>query len=524
MKPKISPCGIYHPIALALFPAISLYSRNSSQCTIGVMASSLAVCALFGLLLYWAARLFLRDRHSSGIMASCFLLCFFSYGYVHRLIATFYLRIGSMEIGADKVLFSGLVFVVLTVAVVLRLTKLDLTSWTKALNAVAACLLIVAIVASFSGSRASARVPTTMSPHDTVASAKMEAGDGKPSILYMILDGYAREDVMRTKYDYDGPTLQTLLRDEGFSVVDDARSNYCQTALSLASSLNMMYLNEVAAQIERGTTDLVPLRNLIRHSRVLSVLGRCGYETIAFPSGYWPTEIETADRYLRLGPFGTEFENALLSTTPLPALFEQTPLFNPVSRHRERIHTAFSIIPGLLDVDTPVFVFAHLTSPGPPFVFAEDGSLPDNLPPYTLWDGGFTTEQYRSYYKPQFAYISRTVQGFVRQVKQRMKRPYVLVIQSDHGPRSALDHFSLANTDLEECTGNLLAIYLSDREPIPEELLTPVNVFRFVFDRYLGTHLGLIENRCYFSTWDDTYHFVDVTEKVLPPLEKQAGE
>lgn len=42
----------------------------------------------------------------------------------------------------------------------------------------------------------------------------------------------------------------------------------------------------------------------------------------------------------------------------------------------------------------------------------------------------------------------------------------------------------------------------------------PVNTFRLIFNFYFGTDYELLDDRCYFSSYDYPYKFTDVTDEV----------
>ena len=81
-------------------------------------------------------------------------------------------------------------------------------------------------------------------------------------------------------------------------------ANYGQTNLSLASSLNMIYLDEVAARLGEGNRNPGPINRLICHNRVRETLEGLGYQVFAFETGYRKTEWEDAHNYL--APASTE--------------------------------------------------------------------------------------------------------------------------------------------------------------------------------------------------------------------------
>ncbi|MGE3513254.1 MAG: hypothetical protein AB7N65_30715, partial [Vicinamibacterales bacterium] len=68
-------------------------------------------------------------------------------------------------------------------------------------------------------------------------------------IYYIVLDGLGRPDVLHDVYGLDLEPLVATLRGHGFYVADRARSNYGQTFLSLASTLNMADLDSLATAL-----------------------------------------------------------------------------------------------------------------------------------------------------------------------------------------------------------------------------------------------------------------------------------
>jgi hypothetical protein len=103
-----------------------------------------------------------------------------------------------------------------------------------------------------------------------------------PDIYYIILDGYGREDILKELYHYDNSSFSQALNNRGFNITAQSQSNYIQTILSLASSLNMEYLS--------GTPSTLPIRGqlmgLIDQSRTRIFLELIGYQYVAFSTAF----------------------------------------------------------------------------------------------------------------------------------------------------------------------------------------------------------------------------------------------
>ncbi|GAH75199.1 unnamed protein product, partial [marine sediment metagenome] len=77
------------------------------------------------------------------------------------------------------------------------------------------------------------------------------------------------------------------------------------------------YLNDIALQMGKPSSDLQPLIRLLQTPRLIKFLTDQGYTTIAFESGYHPTELRSTDHYLSPKFTLTEFQNELINLTPL---------------------------------------------------------------------------------------------------------------------------------------------------------------------------------------------------------------
>ena len=75
----------------------------------------------------------------------------------------------------------------------------------------------------------------------------------------------------------------------GQFIADRARSNYAQTYLSLASSLNLAYLDSLAQAVGRESENRGPLIRMIQNSRLVEFLRLRGYTIVSFASGHTGT-------------------------------------------------------------------------------------------------------------------------------------------------------------------------------------------------------------------------------------------
>jgi hypothetical protein len=339
-------------------------------------------------------------------------------------------------------------------------------------------------------------------------------GRAAPTIVHLVLDGYARDDVLRTLYGFDNEPFLEWLEERGFRVPRNARGNYCQTALSLASTLNMRYLEEDVAP-HRGGGDRAVLTRLVRRNRVTDLLRARGYEIVAYPTGYCVTDALAAD--LRW-PAGTldEFTMACLGRSWIGSLFAGR---KARADHLRRFETIMRTLPAAASAPHPRYIYAHLGAPHPPFLHDARGVRGAAPPFFTLDDGshlvnpsGLTAAAYRSAYIEQLRHVNRRVQPMLDELLRRARRPLAILVHSDHGPGSQWQWDDLAAGNGHERSGILCALYSSDGgfADVRDDV-SAVNLLRALLSRQAGCDLPPLPDRVYLSTWRRPYDFLEVT-------------
>ena len=150
---------------------------------------------------------------------------------------------------------------------------------------------IVSVKAPTATRRARAAEPFAVPPQPS--------GAVLPDIYYIVLDGYARSDVMKSLFNFDNSSFLDHLEKAGFYVAHQSTANYCQTPLSLSASLNAVYLDDLVKGLGHDQTEL---SDLIGKSNVVETLRPLGYKFVTFATGFDPTEFPEADVYLSPEP------------------------------------------------------------------------------------------------------------------------------------------------------------------------------------------------------------------------------
>jgi len=346
-----------------------------------------------------------------------------------------------------------------------------------------------------------------------------------PDIYYLIVDGYGRDDVLRDIYALDNSGFLQTLRQRGFFVVPEARSNYAQTSLSLASSMNMSYLDELATLKDTGLSQSYVTR-LFRYNEVMAVLRSYGYSIISIPVPYNRTLLPTADiSYDYSSASVNSFESLLLEDSILWSPFVLARGVDPAlpfpgyASRRESILANQAALEDAILRPGPKFVFAHLAVPHPPFVFTRTGDPTDAPYPYREQDGDQflgSLQEYLTGYREQVLFANQLVVAFLDRLEREGRAGDIVILQGDHGPGSGLDWLDPAGTDLRERHSILNAIRapgLDDESFEPTG--SPVNTFRILFNYLFGASYPRLADDSYFSSWRSPYSFLPVPESDL---------
>lgn len=432
----------------------------------------------------------------------------------------------SIAIGRHRYLVPLGLVILMALGIGLRRHRIPLGWPSVALNlgGLVACTFQLIFLVSPAPTLTSSSTVTTGVPPTTMP-AQVEVAP-VPDVYYIIVDAYGRQDTLQNLYGFDNSEFIDWLKGQGFYVADQSHSNYLHTELSLASSLNMAYLRALHSAFGFDINS-IPVNGLIKHSIVRSWFTQEGYGLVAFNSGFRPTDIKNASVYVDVGsppttplpflfsPELNRFERLLLDSTPYLAWLDyQTHhgdknAFEPTyAEHRKRVNGIFRTLGEVSQWDGHYFVFAHVISPHPPFIFGPDGE--SRTPPYPFTLAGATSflkfgtrREYMTGYVDQVQYVNLRLEQILPEIIASSDPPPIIIIQGDHGPGAYFVQRNEVGTYLPERT-SILNAYL-----VPEQMrqdlypgITPVNTFRLLFKDVFGADIELLPDRTYFRETD----------------------
>ena len=261
---------ILHPILFSIYPVIFSYSNNIGQVRFESVVEPLSFTVFTALAGWGVLRLILKDWFRSGGIASLLIILFYSYGHARTNIDL---------AGVDYFLpVIWIVALLLGAFVIIRSGK-NFTNGTKILNVVSAVL--VTLVATNIGlyqfkmtTSDQPRLQIERIPQDLINKDEQQL---HPDVYFIILDAYARQDILKDIYSFDNSKFLDNLESKGFYIADKAIANYGQTGLSLGSSLNLLYLDEFVEQIGENSLSREPLHQIINKSQAAFFLKKNGH-------------------------------------------------------------------------------------------------------------------------------------------------------------------------------------------------------------------------------------------------------
>ena len=528
---------IIYPVFVFLYPVLSLWAQNVRDISPSQVYRALLISVLLGVLLWLALQLVIRRWDKAALIVSVAFLLVFSYGHFFNFLSQW-----NDNLAHHKVALPVYGCLMLTWGWVVLKNNKNIELWSSMFKVIAPALLLLPVYTL--GSTMIINTNREKSPAPEVA--KIESQNQHPDIYYIILDAYGREDMLRKYYGYDNSAFINYLKDTGFYIADQGRSNYISTVLSLSSSLNMQYVDALLPEADPHTSDTIRLAgyetdllDLIHHSYVRSFLAEHGYRLITYDNNFKTTahDADVLLSYSSLSPRNghneketglvvNSFEGLLLETS-LARLWvdwqtahgmENIVIESPYLAHRALTIDMFESLKEIPAMEGDNFVFMHFLVPHPPFVFGPNGEMSRHDQAFTLSDGTNYSGTPRSYikgYTEQVTYINQYLEETINYIINNSQTPPIIIIQGDHGPRMGVNFKNPQKIDLDGHFGNLNAYYLPNVDHTAlYSTITPVNSFRVVFNSCFGTKFELLPDESYLSTSIEPFDFVNVTDLI----------
>jgi hypothetical protein len=320
-----------------------------------------------------------------------------------------------------------------------------------------------------------------------------------PDIYLLLFDEYASTASLRNDWHFDNSVLDSFLLHEQFYLQRRSSSNYNFTPFSMASMLNMNYLQHIADTSQVSINDYAACNQLIRNNEVIRYLSALTYEIVnysIFDLAGHPAEVSfsllpvktrliTAQTLfnrierdlawnLEMGPVSMSWlsKRKVMENRSLNAEFEN----GVMTTAREKSNY-------------PRFVYAHFEMPHPPYYYDK------NLHPRSL-DTLLAelTGNHPASYTGYLPYVNQHLMKLVSDIRKYSHDSAVIIIMGDHGYRATADVTRRAHY-----FSNLSAVYFPDHNyRLLNDSSSAVNQFRMVFNSLFRQSMPLLKDSSVF--------------------------
>lgn len=451
---KIWRLPIY-PWLLGLVPILHLYSVNFGS----VIDREVPIC-IFWLMAttsisFSAINFVLRDRHQTAVILSLIVLAFSVSGHIFDLLSE-----------SEPLIVWTISVLIALASVIAELHKArDANFFQQAvvpMNLIAVTMTLVQL-ASILAQRFDATIdlgshlrrPGLNDSGDT--QTKVLDSSDRPDIYYIVPDGYPSDAWLQSEMNFDNSEFTEALEARGFVVARQTQANYGLTLASLASTLDMRYLDSNPSELR----DQDYLRFIVSESAVARHLRQLGYTFVQLLSGFFiPSAIADINRDFT--PSGTtdivvdqsslasafqagarnldektdiesfykrSFIPLYLDTTliklfasQLEALLSGTSVGSYDFLAPQRFLATIDEVQAIASMPEATFTFVHLLKPHFPTVFNERGDIINPI----------INPSHHQYFA-EFKFTNSKFLEMIDTILAVSRHPPVIIFQADHG-------------------------------------------------------------------------------------------
>ena len=519
---------VYHPFLLGLYPPLALYAHGINNLFFETTLSGFAISIGFSVAVFGVLWLIFRDAGKAGIVATALIVFAFFYGHLNNFLAAAFFADQLTVAGQlPRIVQSwslriwGIGFGVFVIWLCWR--KADYTNWTKILNVVSAALLFVpAITIAMHLGTAPGQGETAESGPAAATGGTTLKPRGKPrDVYYLIFDRYGSRRALQDLYGFDNGAFLKALSDRGFYVAEESNGNYFGSHQSLASSLNMTYLDRLTREMGKNSGDFNPLSRMVQDNEVQRLLRGAGYKYFHLGSTWEVTRLNKHADVNFSGKAPNEFLSVLMQTNAIPIIARKWDIqIKWIESKCFRVNAKLEMLKQIATRKETTYTFAHILLPHEPFVFDADGRcLSEKEAVKRTWKANFLA---------QLRFTNDMILEIADELIQGSEVEPIIIIQADEGPYPArlveayLNRrpFNMAEEGTDEewfqKMGILNALYLPGVEAKGlHPRISPVNSFRIIFNEYFGASYDILPDRSFtYRDLDHAYDFKDVTDKI----------
>jgi len=263
-------------VCFAVYPVLSVYVGNIGFLQEGGVLVPVLVVVAISLLIFWV-NLLIFKKHNNSVFVSIFIMMWLQlYGHVYYGLMDFF------ELPYEVLKHRYFIFIysaVFGVIIFVFSKRNDVSIKLVKVAGVISVFLCAQFVLPMYKQISIENEMRNKLPLNAL-------NTGLPDVYYIVTDSYSNEENLQEFYSYDNSQFLGALENLGFDVQDKAQSNYPYTYLSLASSLNMEYVNhfEDSLKLDKYGDDF-PFKKIYKN-KVADYFQSKGYQYVLYKSAY----------------------------------------------------------------------------------------------------------------------------------------------------------------------------------------------------------------------------------------------
>jgi hypothetical protein len=453
--------------------------------------------ALLLLVTYWAVtaglflllRLFIKDKLKAGLLTFLISCFYFFFGAIHDFFKQF----------SPVAFFSSYSFLLLFLPVgflfvfmMIKRKETRLKRFTSFANLLLCIYLlsdsILTVIRVFSKTGKKFSTYQFEKKLDLTLCKNCE----KPSIYFLLFDEYPSSVSLKERYRFNNP-LDSILKQKGFQIQTASNSNYNFTPFSIASILNMSYVEGIPNVKSVTAKDYSNCANLIRNNEVIQFLDMQGYEILNYsifdlagnPSVIYQQFLPLKTRLITEQTFFSRLNKDL--GWILMKYFPFSLIFRGDVESKKNNKRILALVKGTINdkLSKPKFVYSHLNMPHAPYYFDSSG----NEKPMSLVMEEFKTNPAKPFLQ-YLVYTNKVITDLVDTI-QRDDPAAIIIIMGDHGYRTNDNTGDIKRVSFQ----NLNAVYLPPQYgSVFYDSITGVNQFRVLFNSVFKQQIPLLKD------------------------------
>jgi len=493
-----------HTFLFSLFPIMFFFQGNLHEIPFEDVTFPLFLSISITFLSWIILRKFIGGQRS-GLILSLVIMSFINLGNIRFFISDNPEE--TLQSSVEGQILVSILLIINVIGIIYFLKKHRLDAKTSIANVISMTMIGVLIISitSFSITTANDNSFANLSN----VPIQISDVENKPNIYFIILDEYAGFIQLKNDFNFDNSNFKSELEKRDFLVVKESLSNYPNTSLSIPSIINMIYFDFIPDKLGKDSKNIRVVEKMINENNVMKILQANGYKITTLDGAVGRTpDTYLADVRLCSSVFDINPDirkNFALVYVPIVGLQEL--IFD--EEIRKKLECSFAaLIDFNEDTLNPDYVVAHLRFPHAPYIYDSSGNS------ISINDMGD-----QNAYLEQLKFANKKTLEIIDSIQERSSENIIIII-SDHGFRYYINWENPTESDYIRGFNNLSAYYLPGE--VKHETIAPVNIFRTIFNSYLGMDYEILDDRQIWYSMEKPFDHKDVTDLISDYLKNSS--